>query len=173
MNWRALTAHERPSAKSRHASRESFSAPRQAIRKSSSSTPTTLPPTTSRGPITGYAASERLELNDAERVGPARKYEHVRRCHQTGELSAFAQAEERHIRESPSQICLLRPLADHDFRARQIKREESSDIFLNCDAACGEKDRTRQVDRDHTVRREQVRIDAARPHAQVLEAALA
>ena len=120
-----------------------------------------------------HAAGERLELNDAERVGPARKYEHVRRCHQTGELSAFAQAEERHIRESPSQICLLRPLADHDFRARQIKREESLDILLKCDAACGEKDRTRQVERDHTVRREQVRIDAARPHAQVLEAALA
>src|SRR5262245_53295541 len=30
-----------------------------------------------------HAAGERLELNDPESAGPARKYEHVRRCHQT------------------------------------------------------------------------------------------
>ena len=57
MNWRALASHERVSAKARQASRDTFSAPRHAARRSLSSTPTAWPPTTSRGPITGKAAT--------------------------------------------------------------------------------------------------------------------
>src|SRR5262249_11473461 len=56
-NCRALFSHDRASAKARHASREMCSAPRHAARKSSLRTPTGLSAMTSRGPVTGNAAT--------------------------------------------------------------------------------------------------------------------
>jgi len=57
MNCRALVVQERVSAKARHASREMFSALRQAARRFSSSTPIAWWPITSFGPVTGKAAT--------------------------------------------------------------------------------------------------------------------
>src|SRR5262245_7361816 len=59
-----------------------------------------------------HAASERLELHDAERVGQAREDKDVGGCDMRRKLGALAQAQELGVRESLLQLLLLRSVAD-------------------------------------------------------------
>ena len=140
MNCRALVSQERVSAKARQASRESFERARQAARRSSSSTPTGWSPITSRGPVTGKAATGTPQAsasscttpNVSVRLGNTNTSA-AARC--AGELAPLQQAEEFHVREPLPQLGLLRPFADHDLDAGQIERQERFEVLLDRDAA--------------------------------------
>src|SRR3974377_2009714 len=90
------------------------------------------------------AAGKRPQLNDPERVGPARKYEHVRGRQVRSERAAFQQSQILDVGEVTAQIALLRSLPDHDLGARQIEREKSREVFLNRDPAHADEDRPRE-----------------------------
>ena len=135
-----------------------------------------LTPMTSRGPITGYAATGTPQASASSWTTPNVS---VRLGNTKTSAAAIRPASSAPLRrprkvtsgKTPPQFRLLRAFADHDFRPGQIERKERFQILLDRDPACGEKDRTRQVKRDDAMRREQVGVDAARPHAEVLESA--
>ena len=113
MNCRALFSHERVSANARQASRDMRSAPMQAARRSSWSTPigwsaNHVPRTGDRIGRDRDAASQRFELHDAERVGFARKHEGVRGAQVSGQGLVLQQAEELCLGKAASQFGLLR-----------------------------------------------------------------
>ena len=61
----------------------------------------------------------------------------------------------------------LRPIADHNLGARQVQRKKRLEILLNSHAAHGHEDRARQIEFGRFARPEQIRIDAARPEAEL------
>ena len=67
----------------------------------------------------------------------------------------------------------LRPGADHDLGARQIERQKRSEVLFDRDAADGHEDRPRKIEIDGAIGTEQIDVDAAGPHAEIAEAALA
>ena len=79
------------------------------------------------------AAGQRLELHDAERVGPARKHEDVGRRQMRGQGSVLQQAEKLGVREPPPQLGFLRAGADDDLGAGQIEREKCFEVLFDGD----------------------------------------
>src|SRR5689334_6488857 len=65
----------------------------------------------------GHSAGQRLELNDAEGVGPAWKDENVGRRHVSSEPLAAHAAQKIYAREACAQRRLLRAFADNDLAA--------------------------------------------------------
>ena len=119
-----------------------------------------------------HPARERFELHNAERVGPAREHEDVG-ARQVGRQHLLVeQSEEFGVGEPPPQLGLLRTLPDHDLRSRQVEREERRQVLLDGDASDAGKDRPRQAEVDGALGLEQLGVDAARPHVEILEAAL-
>ena len=138
MNCRALFSHEWVSANARQASLEIRSAPRQASRRSSCSTPIGLlaDHVQRAGHRKGrdrHAAGERLELHDPERVGPAGKDEDVGSREMRRKISVFQQAKEFRVGKPAPQLRLLRTLADDDLRAGQVERQERFEVLLDRD----------------------------------------
>ena len=156
-----------------------LSASRQATRRSSFSTPIGLfaDHVLRAGHRKGRdrnAAGERLELHDAERVGPARKHEHVGGGEMSGELAVLPAARGTSRRETaaaarppagPSPITTLVP-------GRSSERNASR-FFSTAIAPDADEDRARQIELDGAIGAEQIGVDAARPHAEILKSALA
>ena len=67
-----------------------------------------------------------------------------------------------YIRKALPQLGFLRPMADDDLAARQVKRQELFQIFLDGNAADADEDRAWQIERNSQFRPEPDRIDAAR-----------
>ena len=93
MNCRALFSHEKVSANSRQAFRDSPNALRQrqaqvVVKHANRAIGDDVARAGDRERRDRHAAGERLELHDAERVGQARKDKHVRRRDVRGELFA-------------------------------------------------------------------------------------
>ena len=154
MNCRALFSQERVSAKSRQAARDILSAPRQATRRSSFSDADRVVRDHVLRPGDGigrdrHAAGQRLELHDAERVGQARKDEHIRRG-DDGRRQLAVSSRPRNFtsgkRRRSSASC--GPVADHHLGAGQIEREEGFEILLDGDAPDADEDRPRQIESD-------------------------
>ena len=121
----------------------------------------------------GCAAGQCFELHDAKGVGERRKHEDVR-CRQVrGEILALLLAEKCDAAIFMRERRLLRSVANHDFRARQVERQECFEILFNRDTAHGHEDRPRQIEPGGRIRIEQLGIDAAGPEAELLEAACA
>ena len=178
MNWRALFSHERLSANSRQASREILqrleAGDAQILVQHADRmvADDVLRPGDRKG-RDRHAAGQRLELHDAERVGPARKYEDVGRCQMRGQVPFSSSPRNFASGKRALQLRLLRAVADHDLGARQIERQKCFEVLFDRDAADGDEDRSREVELDRAVRPEQIGVDAARPHAEIAEAALA
>ena len=153
------------------------SASRQASRKSSFRTPTGAEPITSRGPVTGKAATGRplasasssTRPNVSVRLG---KHEDI------GGRIDLAPVPRRAARpgtprpDIPLQRRARRAVADDDLGAGQIEVEEGLEILFDRDAADAEEDRPRQAEID-AARMKQRGIDAARPQHHVAKAARA
>ncbi len=87
-----------------------------------------------------------------------------------GEIFVAERAEECRRRILPPQPLEFRPLADDGLGARQVERQERIEILLDRDASDGHEDRPRQTEIDGAVRAEELRVDAARPRADIGEA---
>src|SRR6266700_6569010 len=119
-----------------------------------------------------YAACERLELYHAESVREAWEYEYVRCCDVRRERLAVQRAQKSHLGIAAPQFTFLRALADNDFRTRQLERQERVEILLDRNAPNADENRPRKVELDVMARAEHLGVDAARPHAEIGEAAL-
>ena len=117
------------------------------------------------------AARQRLEQNQAERIGAAGKHEHVRARVDAGELLALAGAEEGRRRIALRQFLPGRPVPHHDLAARQVERQKGLDVLLHRQASDREKYRSWQPEIAAGARLEQIGVDAARPAHQLAEAA--
>src|SRR5262249_10466822 len=104
----------------------------------------------------GYAAGERLELHDAERVGQTWKNEDVGGGKMRGENAVVELAEKLGGGETALKLGLLRPGADHNFRARQIERKKSWQIFLDRHPPYRHEDRPREIQIDRAIGTEQI-----------------
>ena len=89
---------------------------------------------------------QRLELNDAERVGSARKHKYVRGRKMRRQGFAFQLTEKVGIRKATLQLERLRPLADDDLRAGQIERQELLQVLFHREAADADENRSGQID---------------------------
>ena len=65
-----------------------------------------------------YAAGQCLELNEAKRIGPARKHEHVRRGEMRCKGCSFQLTKKMGFGKAALQLARLRPAANDDFGAR-------------------------------------------------------
>ena len=73
-------------------------------------------------------------------------------------------------RRRSSASCGPSPITTLD--AGQVEGEKRLEVLLHRDASDRHEDRARQIELDRPLRTEQVGIDAARPHAEIAEAAL-
>src|SRR5208283_4002458 len=117
----------------------------------------------------GNAARQRLELHDAERVGAARKHEHVRRREMAGKNAVLQSAKKFGIGKAAFELRLLRAGADDNPGAGQIERKESFQVLFDGDAAHRHEDRTGKGKIDGAIGVEQIDVDAAGPHAEIAE----
>ena len=164
-------------ANSTQACGEICSASRQAACKSSLRTPTGAAPITSRGPVTGKAATgsaagERLEQHQAKGVGLAREHEDVGGRIDLRQFLAMPGAQKHRIRIFPLQRRAGRAIADDELGAGQIEIEERLEILFDRDAADAEEHRLRQAEVGGA-RMKQRGVDAARPQHHIAKAALA
>ena len=113
------------------------------------------------------AAGQRLELNNAECVGSARKHKYVCRRKMRRQRFPFQLTEKVGIWKAALQLARLRALADDDLRARQIERQERRQVLFHREAADVDENRAGQIDCRGARRAEEVGIDAARPHSQM------
>ncbi len=119
------------------------------------------------------AAGECLQLHHTESVGEARKHKDIGRGQMRTQILALLLAEEDRIRIFLREQQSLRPVADDDLRSRQVERKKRFEILFDRNPAHGHEDRARQVDRGGALGREQFRVDAAGPEAELAKAALA
>ena len=177
MNCRALFSHEWVSAKARQASREICSAPRQAARRSSSQHADRI------------VCRSRPAGRSPERPRPARRRRAPRaarrRTCRSGSGNTKTSAAARCAARSPSSSrprnlasgnrrrssASCGPCADDDLGAGQIERKKRFEVLLDRDPPDADEDRARQIEIDRAIRPEQIGVDAARPHAEILEAA--
>jgi hypothetical protein len=99
----------------------------------------------------GYAACQRLELHNAERVGQAWKDEHVGCCQMRGKNPVVELAEKFGGREAAFEIGLLRAGADDDLGAGQIERKKSRQILLDRHSADGHENWPREIQVDGAI----------------------
>ena len=107
-----------------------------------------------------HATRQRLEQDEAERVGQAREHEDIGAGIDFREIDAAPRTEEMGMRIGVLQSRAIGAVADDDFRPRQIERQEGAEILLDRKSADEEKDRPRQR-QDARARLEQRMIDAA------------
>ena len=156
---------------------KSAALPGSALRKSSSSTPTGAAPITSRGPVTGKAATGRPLASASSSTRPnvsvlLGKYENAGGRVDFGQFLAVPCAEEHRIRIFPLQRRARRPVADDELGAGQIEIEEGLEILFDRDAADAKKHRRRQA-KIGAARMKQRGVDAARPQHDIAKAARA
>ena len=89
-----------------------------------------------------------------------------------GEDSILQRAEKSYIGKALFELRLLRPGANDDFGAGQVKREESFEVLFDGDPADRHEDRAREAWIDGAARVEQIDVDPAGPHAQIGKPAL-
>ena len=90
-------------------------------------------------------AGERFDIYQTERVGPARKDEHVRRAISGRKFKPLLRPQKQHIRIGSLELVERRSAADHDFRAGDVELEKCADVLLGSDPADIEQDRPRQI----------------------------
>ena len=164
-----------PAANSTQSCREICSAARQAARRSSSRTPTGAAPITSRGPVTGKAATGRPLASASSSTRPnvsvlLGKHENIGGRIDLGQFLAVPRAEKHGVRIFPLQRRARRPVADDQLGAGQIEVEKRLEILFDRDAADAEEHRRRQAEVD-AARMKQRGIDAARPQHHIAKAA--
>ena len=118
------------------------------------------------------AAGERLQQNQAEGVGLARKHEDVGGGIDLRQGLALQRPEKHGVRIFARQRRARRPVADDHLGAGQIEIEKRLEILFDRDAADAEEHRTRQAEIDGA-RTKQAGVDAARPQHHVAKAARA
>ena len=119
------------------------------------------------------ATGQRLELNDAECVGSARKHKYVCRRKMRRQGFTFQLTEKVGIWKAALQLARLRALADDDLLARQIERQERRQVLFHRHPADVDENRAGQIDCRGALRAEEVSVDATRPHFQMGKAVIA
>jgi hypothetical protein len=116
------------------------------------------------------SASHRFEQHETKSVGTAREHEHVGRREARRKLRTESIAEKHGSRETLPERSTIGTITDHDFRARQIEREERRDILLDRDSAEAREDRPLEIETVACRRSEKLGVDAARPEHDVRNA---
>ena len=173
---RALASQVMPQREVAAVLARTFQRAQAGARRSSSSTPTGASPITSRGAgdrkgRDRHAARQRLQQHQAERVGPARKHEHVGGGIDFGQRLAVAAAEKHRIGKLP----LQRRRAPARRRPRAWCRADRARERPRCSfppPAGRRSERSAAADRASRLRnvwrgRNSSRIDAARPQLHV------
>ena len=109
-----------------------------------------------------HAARQRLEKNQAEGIGAARKHEDIGGGISLRKLFARARAEKDRIRIGPLESRARRSVADDNLGPGKIETEKGIEILLDRDATDREEDRARQAEISRA-RMKQAGVDAARP----------
>ena len=76
-----------------------------------------------------HAAGQSFQQHQTERVGAARKYEHIGGRIDFRQRLASSRADKDRVRKFSRQCTASRPLADYEFRAGQINLEKGLKIF--------------------------------------------
>ena len=118
-----------------------------------------------------HAAGQRLDQDEAERVGTAGEDEDVGGGDVRRQRAVLKIPEKPRPRISRAQRLQRRTLADDDLCALRVEREKRLDVLLDGDTAGIEEDRPRIAVEVLPAGPEKLEVDAARPAPEIAEAA--
>jgi len=120
----------------------------------------------------GHPAGHGFEVHQSKRVREARKDHDIGSRQVRGEILGKSKPRERRSRIQALQPPAFRAVADHQFAAVPRHAQERLDVLLHRDTAHVGCDRSGQIQEVFGSRLEEIRIHAAPPGGQILEAAL-
>ncbi len=120
-----------------------------------------------------HAAGHGFQHDESQGVGARRKHEHVGCPVAADQIVAVAGTQEPGVGVSLCKLLPLRPVADDHLGARRVQGEKVLETLLHGNAPDVHLHRPRQVERLRRPGGEQLRVHAAHPADQVVEALIA